>query len=537
MTILDRSSGTFTGTTTVNITRSSGSYGTGTVIVVVLFGNTVFNTPGSATQRTNSVVTMGLYSYDIAGAGQSSITFTATVAGDGEWYAWELSSGSTWDTGNAGQNTSSPTSYSMSVTPGSGDRHLLAVGGGNGTGLTRSVTSFSNSFGMFGAAQVSSGDWTFAAAADLNVTANGSTAYSTVASFSAAANNAAGGIILAYVNAAPPATVFPPNLEQRRRLLAAPRQLRGSGRVSTPVRQQVNPPFPVTAIKQPRQLRGKLARRGECWMPIPAQVIVAAPTYPPQPERERIKVLRQFRGRMTAPPLDQAPVPAPVHVRAKIFRARTRTEAVTPVPAQVVVNAPPYPPQPVRTRLRGLRLFRPRAAAPVPAQVTVVPPTFVPLAVRARLRFAKIFRARAAAPPVDQLLAPPGPHVRVRGIAPRRGHAAMPVPPQVTVAPPAYPVRPVRQRLKGLRQSRGHQAVMPVPPQIVIPPPPYAPVFSRLKKRLLGFVRPSTVTPVGEVCDCTTHRPNLGTTNRPGSGMTARPDSGTTGRPCSCGND
>src|SRR6185369_13149286 len=172
----------------------------------------------------------------------------------------------------------------------------------------------------------------------------------------------------------------------------------------------------------------KLARRGECWMPIPAQVVVAAVPYPPQPERERIKILRAFRGRMSAPPLDQAPAPPPVHARAKSFRARARMEAVSPVPAQVVVNAPPY----------------------------------TPLAVRTRLKFARIFRARTAAPVHDQLIAPPAPHPRPRGIAPRRGHAAMPAPPQTVVAPPAYPPRPVRSRLKGLRQSRGREAAMPV---------------------------------------------------------------------------
>jgi len=330
---------------------------------------------------------------------------------------------------------------------------------------------------------------------------------------------------------------FPPNLEQRRRLLVAPRQVRGGGRISSPVRAQVNPPFPLNGIHQPRQLRGKLARRGECWMPIPAQVVVAAVPYPPQPERERIKILRAFRGRMSAPPLDQAPAPPPVHARAKSFRARARMEAVSPVPAQVVVNAPPYPPQSVRTRLRGLRLFRPHLAAPVPSQVVVAPPSYTPLAVRTRLKFARIFRARTAAPVPDQLIAPPAPHPRPRGIAPRRGHAAMPAPPQTVVAPPAYPPRPVRSRLKGLRQSRGREAAMPVPPQIVIPPPPYAPVFARLKKKLVGLFRPSVATPLAAVCDCTTHRPNLGTTSRPGSGITARPNSGTTSRPCSCGND
>ncbi|NUS53826.1 MAG: hypothetical protein HOV66_03035, partial [Streptomycetaceae bacterium] len=258
--------------------------------------------------------------------------------------------------------------------------------------------------------------------------------------------------------AAAGAPAFPPNGEQRRRLLAAPRQIRGGGRISTPIRSQINPPFPFNGIKQPRQLRGKLARRGECWMPVPAQVVVAAPTWPPQPVRPRLRGLRLFRDRIAGPIPDQAGPPPGVRCRVRGLRQRARTETVTPVPAQVTFTPPAYPPQPVRTRLRGLRLFRGRAAAPVPAQVTVAPPAYVPQAVRPRLKWLRLFRARAAAPPVDQLLAPPAPRSRVHGMAPRRGHGAMPVPPQVAATPPAYPPRPSRPRLKGLRQSRGRAA-------------------------------------------------------------------------------
>jgi hypothetical protein len=330
------------------------------------------------------------------------------------------------------------------------------------------------------------------------------------------------------------APAFPPVRQVRRRL---PRPPRGRAQIATPVRAQVNPPFPFTGVKQPRRLRGLLARRAECFMPVPAQAVVTASPYPPQPERARLKVLRLFRGRVSAPPLAQDLTPAVARARVKGFKARARMEAVTPVPSQVVLTAPPYPIQSVRTRLRGLRIFRGRTVAPVPGQIVIVPPSFTPLAVRARLKWARPFRPRASAPVADQQVAPPPVRPRLHGLAPRRGHIAMPVPPQVAVAPPAYPPRPVRSRLKGLRQSRGREAAMPVPPQIVIPPPPYSPVFTRLKKKLFGLFRPSTVTPVAATCDCTTHRPNLGTTSRPGSGITARPDAGTTGRPCSCGND
>jgi hypothetical protein len=71
-------------------------------------------------------------------------------------------------------------------------------------------------------------------------------------------------------------------------------------------------------VKQPRQLRGLLGRHGKASAPIPAQVVVTAPTFPPSRITPRLKALRWFRGRTTAP-----------------------------VPAQAAV-APAFPPQTVR---------------------------------------------------------------------------------------------------------------------------------------------------------------------------------------------
>jgi hypothetical protein len=441
--------------------------------------------------------------------------------------------------------------------------------------------------------------------------------------------------------------VFPPNRTSRRRLGTVPRLPRPRARISTPVRAQVNPPFPFTGVKQPRQLRGLLARHGKAWTPVPAQVIVAATPFPPQPERARLKALRWFRGRTTVPVPAQAPVapafpPQTVRIRIRglrLFRPRAaarvpgqddllvasqpsrfrfrglrvrghqavppaadqlapagqrprlrlprlargrtvnpapaqivvtpsaypplsvrtrlrglrlaRGRATAPVPAQIVVVPPAYPLQPVRTRLRGLRLFRGRAAAPVPPQITVTPAVFVPQAVRARLKFLKSWRGRTAAPVADQLAPLPPLHPRPRTVAPRRGHAAMPVPPQIVVTPPPYPPRPVRSRLKGLRSHRGRQAATPVPAQIIIVPPKFPPLFARIKQHAARLFRGQVRTPAVAVCTCDTHRPNLGTTTRPGagltsrpgsgatlrpaSGMTFRPDSGTTSPPCTCG--
>lgn len=376
---------------------------------------------------------------------------------------------------------------------------------------------------------------------------------------------------------------FPPNLEQRRRLLVAPRLVRGGGRISTPVRAQVNPPFPFAGIKQPRRLRGLGPRRGEAWAPVPPQVVAAAPTRAPLPVRARLKGLRLFRPEAFTPAASQvAPPQEPARFRFRGLRVRGRVAG--PVPAQVTVTAQPYPPQNVRARLRGLRLFRGHVAGVVPPQIVVTPPAYVPASVRVRVRGLRLFRGRSAGvvppqivvqppayvppgvrpllkrlrlfrartttPSATQVAAPPAPHPRPRGMAPRRGHVAMPIPPQIAVTPPAYPPRPVRSRLKGLRLARGRTAA-PVPAQVVIVPPKFPPLFARIKQHAARIFRGSARTPAPPVCDCHIARPDTGFTARPGSGftarpgsgvtarpamgMTARPDDGNTARPCTCG--
>lgn len=205
MTILDRNSGTFNTTTSVTVTRSTGSFGTNTVLVVAIFGNTVFNTPGTMTQRTASVVDLGLYSYDKTGAGETSLPFTATSAGSGVWFCWELSAGSTFlSPGSATQNNSGALTFTTgTLTPTLGNRHLLVAAGGVGSGNVRSVTGFSNSF-VTGSAQasvqVSAQDWPFAAGADRDVVADGVTGYSTTATFSGIAQTASGAVFLSYAD-------------------------------------------------------------------------------------------------------------------------------------------------------------------------------------------------------------------------------------------------------------------------------------------------------------------------------------------------
>lgn len=381
-------------------------------------------------------------------------------------------------------------------------------------------------------------------------------------------NWAAVGIIIQA--AASASAVWLPTTPGRRRL-QVPRRRPSD---VTPVRAQVNPPFPINGTHQPRQPRGVPARRPHAVTPTPAQVIVTPPSLPPQSVRERVRGLRLFRPHTAAPPPDQAllpPAPARRELRGGLrpFRPRLsappvdqqaagqpqrarlraprifRGHAANPVPGQVIVQPPAYPPAPVRTRLRGLRLYRPRVGAPVPPQVTFAPVAYVMQSVRSKVRGLRVFRGRTAAPvppqvvvtpppwvpaavrtrikglrpnrphvagpPVDQAAAPPAPHVRAHPVAPRRGHSAgppvdqavppaaprvrprlaaprrghsaAPVPPQTVPAPP-YPSRPAWGRPKALRAVRGRQAAGPVPAQVVVPPPLYPPSLTRARERL-----------------------------------------------------
>lgn len=303
------------------------------------------------------------------------------------------------------------------------------------------------------------------------------------------------------------AAVWLPN--PRARLRVQPPRRRP--KTVTPIRAQVNPPFPFTGIKQPRRLRGLLPRRAHASAPVPAQVIVVAPNviavftrakalrgllrrrpvastpvpaqivtppiYPPAPVRVRVRGLLRRRPVAAAPPIDQQQAPGTVNrARPKLPRLFRPRAIVAPQQQSVAPATPPYPLQSVRLRIRGLLLRRPRAVSPVPAQIAPpATPGYTPLAVRARLRFGRLFRGRQAAPVPTQPTAPPAPHLRPHPAPPRRGRSFAPVPPQVAPPiPPGYPVRPSRPRLKGLRLLRGRSAT-PVRQQEVQPPVPPVP--------------------------------------------------------------
>jgi hypothetical protein len=179
--------------------------------------------------------------------------------------------------------------------------------------------------------------------------------------------------LLFAVQAAATVAVFPPYLQGRRRFVP-PRYARPLPREATPVRAQVNPPYPSAGVKHPLRLRGLLPNRPSSVTPVSAQVIVAPPAYPP------------------------AGVKRP-------------------------------------GRLRALLPRRARTAQPVPAQVVVQPPTFVSQALRFRVKPYIARRGHVISPPTEQRPAPPLARVKLRLARIFRGEARQIVPAQVDSGP------------------------------------------------------------------------------------------------------
>lgn len=137
------------------------------------------------------------------------------------------------------------------------------------------------------------------------------------------------------------------------------------------------------------------------------------------------------------------------------------------------VTSPPLPP-PVMTlfavrpprELRGVPARRGHAFMPVPPQVLVPNPNLVQVLDRTRLKLAKYFRTRGATPVQTQLPAPP----------------------------PAFVPIAVRTRPRALRLSRGHTA-WPVPTQVAPAAPNYPQQGERARGRGLRPARGRIAAP------------------------------------------
>lgn len=325
------------------------------------------------------------------------------------------------------------------------------------------------------------------------LSASGSTGTFT---FTAATSTAYSSCSIAIKTATAASATYPP---QRARSREAPPLRAAKTRQTTPVRTQVNPPYPTQEVDQTRRLRGIFTRRGEIRSVTPPQF------NPPFPFTE-IHPTRQLRGLLPR-----------------------RGRLASPVPVQIVLTPPLYPPQVVRVRPRILRWFRGREAQPVPPPVVVTPPAFVPDRSHRTRLFAWVRREHPAAP-----LAVPDVPAGLKRDRPnlpalRRPKMAAAVPTQT--APPVG--KPARHPT-ALRLRHGGFIALPLKQQPPPVNPAFVPAIARRRIPTLPTRRGKYVITWASSCDCVTHHPNTGSTAWVDTGVTPHPNTGTTSHPCTC---
>lgn len=182
MGLIQQNSGTFTGSSFT--ATLPGATATSNTVYVIVAGNTIINTPASWTLRTSQVNQMGHYLYSRTGVALSSIAFTNS-AGQGTWWAFEVNGA--YDTSTSANNAADATTYATpSLTPTAGTRSILAsIGSLHVSSSVRTVSGWTNSFIEQIDLCQASADYPMQGGALLaDITANGSTAYNTTATYS-----------------------------------------------------------------------------------------------------------------------------------------------------------------------------------------------------------------------------------------------------------------------------------------------------------------------------------------------------------------
>lgn len=270
--------------------------------------------------------------------------------------------------------------------------------------------------------------------------------------------------------AAPPAPAYVQDPGRHAARTALPRR----GRVASAPPPQFTPPAPT------RRARAAVQRRRPVLAPpVPPQAVpppVVARARRSWPWRRRPVLASPVPAQVAAPAAPQYPVTAQRPHRTMTGARRATTP--TPVPPQAAAVPPPaYPAWVFRTHRVVTGLRRSRAPAPVPPQATApAAPVYVPQLRAVRRLLTAPRRGRSVAPPIPQEAAPPRATARRRVFAPlRRSRAVVVVPPQIVVAPPAYPRQPVRHRIVALllrRPGRLRFPVQPGNPNTTIPKAP-----------------------------------------------------------------
>lgn len=182
MGILQQATGTFNGNGNFSVALPAASSASNRVVVFI-GGNTTVATPSGWTLRTSQVNFMGHYLWDRAG-GSTSYTFNAN--GQLNWWIAEIEAG-TYISGSGANNTAGADTYfTPNNTPTAGDRIVLASLGSVTSGsVVRTLSGWTNSFVEQSDSCVASADYPMQGVATLEVTANGTTAYSTTGTYSA----------------------------------------------------------------------------------------------------------------------------------------------------------------------------------------------------------------------------------------------------------------------------------------------------------------------------------------------------------------
>ena len=184
MTIVQQNTGTSTGTSfTVTLPAASN---VSNRLVLIVGGNTVVTTLSGWTLRTSQVNYMGHYLYDKAGDGASSWGAWSNAAGQLTWVLLEVQGGA-YDTAASANDGASGTAYNTpNLTPAAGTRIVLAsIGSENANPQVRTVSGWTISFVELADLCQASADYPMQGVAALdNLSANGSTAYSTTATYS-----------------------------------------------------------------------------------------------------------------------------------------------------------------------------------------------------------------------------------------------------------------------------------------------------------------------------------------------------------------
>jgi hypothetical protein len=180
--VVQQNSGLFNGTSAVITLPSATS--ASNLLVISIGADVTMQTLSGWTLRTSQVNDMGHYMWTKQGDGASSWTFTADASLPGVWYVEEIENG-TYLTATGQNNVSSQTTYgTTTLTPTAGERRMLASIGSLHNSSTRTLSGWTNSYVEQSDQCSNVPARPLQGTAALEVTANGSTGYSTTATYS-----------------------------------------------------------------------------------------------------------------------------------------------------------------------------------------------------------------------------------------------------------------------------------------------------------------------------------------------------------------